>query len=232
VAIDLSRVLGELESLGRRVDSLPVLRWAVVTAVAPLQVQLDADPVPLLGTPATLVSGLVVGDRVQVSIQNRRVTVVGRGGGAPVVAKLPLPQTVSFNGSPGNTGSVGGSFENVPSIPVINFEAGQAIYVRVSYSAQVANSGTSYTMIGADTSGAFVSSVHHRLGLAPDATGVFGEHTPYSRGNTLEMNVHGGKTLLLPAGVTTIRLKRMRMVTGEISTTAYPTLSIVPIGWA
>lgn len=38
--------------------------WADVTGVAPLEIHLDCDNAPLTITPASLVAGLVVGDRV------------------------------------------------------------------------------------------------------------------------------------------------------------------------
>lgn len=79
--INLDALMGFIERLSAAVKGKPDLRWAAVTTVAPLTIQLDADETPLLGTPSTLVAGLAVNDRVMVAIQNNRVTIIGRGGG-------------------------------------------------------------------------------------------------------------------------------------------------------
>ncbi len=80
--------MNALDTLGPLVDRVaqlqaaqrgtPHFEWGTITSVAPLAVQLDGDPGPLLGTPSTLVSGLRVNDRVRVEIQNRQVTIHGR----------------------------------------------------------------------------------------------------------------------------------------------------------
>lgn len=60
-----------------------VLRWGTVTEIDPFRVRLDADTDPLPFKPDRTVSGLTVGDRVYTTVQNRRVTVIGRAGGFP-----------------------------------------------------------------------------------------------------------------------------------------------------
>lgn len=81
--IDLNPLLRKISDLAARIAGKPDLRWAVVTGVAPLEIQLDAEGSPLQGTPSSLVEGLIVGDRVQVAVQNNRVVVLGRGTGYP-----------------------------------------------------------------------------------------------------------------------------------------------------
>lgn len=73
----LRPLVDRVAALAAAVRSSPHFEWGTVTSVTPLQVRLDGDPEPLLGTPASLVPVLVVGDRVQVVIQNRRATVTG-----------------------------------------------------------------------------------------------------------------------------------------------------------
>lgn len=73
-----------IDALAARIRAAPHAEWGVITQASPLRVRLDGDAEPLLGTPSTLVSGLRVGDRVQAMIQNRKVTILGRGGGDPI----------------------------------------------------------------------------------------------------------------------------------------------------
>ena len=62
------------------IDTKPVFRWGIVTNEDPLLVQLDGDDRPIAGSPSTIIGGLAAGERVLCLIQNRRVTVLGRGG--------------------------------------------------------------------------------------------------------------------------------------------------------
>lgn len=78
---DLDYLLARIMQLEKKVEQTPTFRWGVVTGTNPLAVQLDASDAPLAGKVDTLVSGLVVGDRVQVLWQNRRAVVIGRGQG-------------------------------------------------------------------------------------------------------------------------------------------------------
>ncbi|MFA5898145.1 MAG: hypothetical protein WC829_03415 [Hyphomicrobium sp.] len=63
------------------IKKTPTFEWGEVTGATPLTVKLDGDADNMPGTPATLVSGLQVGDRVMVLSQHRRNTIIGRGGG-------------------------------------------------------------------------------------------------------------------------------------------------------
>lgn len=78
---DLMLVLSRISEIAAKVASKPDFRWAVVTGIGPVQVQLDADDTPLAGSPSTLVAGLRVGDRVLVLLQNHRAIIIGRGKG-------------------------------------------------------------------------------------------------------------------------------------------------------
>lgn len=80
----LRPLVDRIASLEQRLRGAPHAEWGVVTQASPLRVRLDGDAEPLLGTPSTLVSGLRVGDRVQAMIQNRKITILGRGGGDPI----------------------------------------------------------------------------------------------------------------------------------------------------
>lgn len=55
--------------------------WATVTGVAPLRICRDGDADMLPITPDTLVSGLVVGDRVWCQRSGRAVVILGRNNG-------------------------------------------------------------------------------------------------------------------------------------------------------
>lgn len=61
----------------------PRARWAIVTSLSPLRVRLEEDDLPLLGRPSTLVhpSLLAVGQKVEVLLQNQKVTIQGVAGG-------------------------------------------------------------------------------------------------------------------------------------------------------
>lgn len=56
-------------------------RWATVTALTPLTIQLDGDTQPLAIEPDTLANGFIVGDRVWCQLYRRRVIILGIGGG-------------------------------------------------------------------------------------------------------------------------------------------------------
>lgn len=89
-------LLDQISRVKSAVSGKPEFRWGVVSGVAPLQVTLDADTSPLAGVPSTLVSGLVVGQRVQCVIQNHRVTVVGVAhGGVPAGVLSPFAGSVA-----------------------------------------------------------------------------------------------------------------------------------------
>jgi len=56
--------------------------WATVTQASPLRIRMDGEATALAITPDTLAGGLVVDDRVMVLVLGRRLTVLGRAGGA------------------------------------------------------------------------------------------------------------------------------------------------------
>lgn len=70
-----------VDSLVRRMDLLPLFRWAEVVGVGPLQIKYDGDELAIAGTPDTLVSGLAAGDRVFCVRLFRRDIVLGRAKG-------------------------------------------------------------------------------------------------------------------------------------------------------
>ena len=74
---DITRRFKDLRAL---IDTKPVTRWGVITNTDPLLVQLDGDDRPIAGSPSTIIGGLAAGERVLCLVQNRRVTVLGRGG--------------------------------------------------------------------------------------------------------------------------------------------------------
>ena len=78
----LDQILGSVNELKRSSVSA---QYGTVLGVSPLQVSLDDNPSsPLNGVPVSLVSGLVVGDRVWVVSFRSRVIVVGQVGGSGV----------------------------------------------------------------------------------------------------------------------------------------------------
>jgi len=76
-------ILDRVADLRASISGQVVLRWGIVTSLEPFRVKLDADTDPLPFKPDRTVSGLELGDRVLAAVQNRRVTVIGRGGGVP-----------------------------------------------------------------------------------------------------------------------------------------------------
>ncbi|HEU0165867.1 MAG TPA: hypothetical protein VFQ54_12550 [Thermomicrobiales bacterium] len=57
------------------------MKWAKVTAISPLRIQLDGETDPLTFTPRSLVAGLAVDDRVLTELVDKRRVIVGRLGG-------------------------------------------------------------------------------------------------------------------------------------------------------
>jgi hypothetical protein len=82
--VDLSTLMRRIADIYDRIAGKPDLRWAVVTDDTPLEIQYDAAPAPLLGSPDTLVGGLQIGDRVLCAVSNLRVTVIGRAKGQQI----------------------------------------------------------------------------------------------------------------------------------------------------
>lgn len=66
-------------------------RWGAVTQASPLRVKLDGDDTALPVTPATLVSGLTVGDRVWCLLAGRQIVILGVWGG------IPLPEAADLS---------------------------------------------------------------------------------------------------------------------------------------
>lgn len=77
---DFSEIIRWFKDLATLIDTKPVFRWGIITNADPLLVQLDGDDRPLAGSPSTIIGGLAAGERVLCLVQNRRVTVTGRGG--------------------------------------------------------------------------------------------------------------------------------------------------------
>lgn len=106
--VDLSVMLRRITDLAALIAGKPDLHGAVVTGTSPLEIQLDAAPAPLQGSPSTLVSGLQIGDRVLVAMQNHRARVIGRMTGYPLATAdtpgvITLPATGVITPSPGTT---------------------------------------------------------------------------------------------------------------------------------
>ena len=80
--------------------------WATVTQASPLRIKLDGETTALPFTPDTLVSGLILNDRVWVAlttngdptVKSRRVVVIGRSNGF-VIPVFPAGVYVPFAGS-------------------------------------------------------------------------------------------------------------------------------------
>lgn len=72
----LDPVLEQISKLRDRVATTPTMRWGTVTQANPMLVRLDADAAALPYTPASLVTGAAVGERVLCVEQNRRITVL------------------------------------------------------------------------------------------------------------------------------------------------------------
>lgn len=121
-------LLDRIQDIKASMSGQLVLRWGTVTQADPLRVRLDADADPLPFKPLTLVAGLDVGDRVQVALQNRRATVLGRGGGnAPDPA--PVPGTI--------TASVGTTIDH--QLLVKNPDGTVEIYARFTRGSNMTN---------------------------------------------------------------------------------------------
>ena len=83
MAADLDPLIKHITGLQRRVARLEsrLDSWATVTALAPLHVRLDGEESALDVSPVDLVGGLVVGDRVRVTIHHGQAYIESRLGG-------------------------------------------------------------------------------------------------------------------------------------------------------
>lgn len=79
-AVDWDDLKLRLLKMKSAIEAKPVFRWGIITNANPLLVQLDGDDRPIAGSPSTIIGGLSAGERVLCMVQNRRVTVTGRGG--------------------------------------------------------------------------------------------------------------------------------------------------------
>lgn len=120
----LDPLMDRVEDLQASLGGQVVLRWGTVTGVGPLRVRLDADTDPMAMTPNTLVAGLEVGDRVHVALQNRRATILGKGGGIPAPparTQGEIPTAITTSGS-GSTATIAGdgtiTFANCTTINI------------------------------------------------------------------------------------------------------------------
>lgn len=99
---DWSDVTRRFKDLASLIDTKPVFRWGIITNADPLLVQLDGDDRPIAGSPSTIIGGLAPGERVLCLVQNRRVTVTGRGGGSKQKVLWSDPSGKFLNGAPDN----------------------------------------------------------------------------------------------------------------------------------
>lgn len=78
---DWDELSDRVDAARARAAAAPAFKWATVTEASPLRIRLDGDEAALLGTPMTMLSGLVVGDRVRVELQGTMAVITGRAGG-------------------------------------------------------------------------------------------------------------------------------------------------------
>jgi hypothetical protein len=74
----------------REVGDITSFRWATVTAVSPLAIQLDGDTASLAVSPDTLLNGLEIGDRVRVELSYRKAVIHGRVKASPAPFVSPV----------------------------------------------------------------------------------------------------------------------------------------------
>ena len=87
----LTPLIDRIETLTRRLDTVPRVEWATVTSLDPLQVRLGGAEQPLPITPATIYRPKAVGERVLLLIAFRRAIVLGVAGGPPDPPPPPEP---------------------------------------------------------------------------------------------------------------------------------------------
>lgn len=150
------------------------------------------------------------------------------GGGGTAVPALPAPWSYAMNGNV-NVDGAAATWTDIDAGAQVTFTLADPMWVMVEMSAQITGATSTYGMIGVQATGA--------LALEPEAdpftglTGKFG-FTAYS-----ETSGNGGKTLtahkplLLPAGTTTLKMRKRRNVTTGIPVAAYPTIIVTPIAW-
>ena len=87
----LTPLIDRIETLTRRLDTVPRVEWVMVTSLDPLQVRLGGAAQPLPITPATIYRPKAVGERVLLLIAFRRAIVLGVAGGPPDPPPPPEP---------------------------------------------------------------------------------------------------------------------------------------------
>lgn len=78
---------------------VPTNRWATVTSVSPLRIKFDDQSQPLAATPGRLVSGLMVGDRVDVRHRNPGQPLITGVAGGGDTGWVDMPLAAGFTGS-------------------------------------------------------------------------------------------------------------------------------------
>lgn len=73
----LDYLVDVLAGMRQRLDLLPVFRWATVTSLDPLRIQLDGDATPLSADPINFAGDLKPGARVWTVSVNRRLYLIG-----------------------------------------------------------------------------------------------------------------------------------------------------------
>lgn len=73
----LDYLVDVLAGMRQRLDLLPVFRWATVTSVDPLRIQLDGDTSPLAADPTNFAGDLKPASRVWTVSVNRRLYLLG-----------------------------------------------------------------------------------------------------------------------------------------------------------
>lgn len=77
-------------------------QWATVSSINPLRIRLDGDDTPLGITPDSLVKDLVVGNRVWVQLEGRRVIVHGASASQGAVSAIPVGTVQMYAANPTN----------------------------------------------------------------------------------------------------------------------------------
>ena len=103
----LDYLVDVLAGMRQRLDLLPVFRWATVTSLDPLRIQLDGDMAPLAADPTNFAGDLKPAARVWTCTVNRRLYLLGAvreaktgdGGNA-----APVGAVVAYGGSTAPTG--------------------------------------------------------------------------------------------------------------------------------
>lgn len=143
--------------------------WGTVTALAPLRVRLDGEAAALDVTPASLVAGLRVGDRVWAQIAGRRLVLHGSPSAA---ARVPRGLLARLTSTSQETSSSTTTYAEIPGLslpgaPGLAVGPGtRSIAVTVACLVSVTGSGT-FKVLGRVRTGASAVVCAARTGDIP-----------------------------------------------------------------